>query len=1134
MTGLGPWLQQLGLEQYADLFAIHGVDMEVLSGLTDRDLKELGLPLGPRRIILRTIAKSIEGSASGETILPRAAEIRQLTLLFCDLIGSTGLSVRLDPEDLRDVIGAYQQACSVPIKRFEGHVARYVGDGILVYFGYPVAHEDGAERAVRAGLEIVEAVAELNASLGREKQIDLSVRVGIATGVVVVGDLVTEGVVERDAVIGKAPNLAARLQSEAAPNTVVVSPLTKQLAGGLNYISLGERKLKGIDEQTTIWQVTGERIVSRLEARSAALTPFVNRDKEIKILLKRWECAKLGDGQAVLLSGEPGIGKSRIAAEASDRISAMERQSGAAPPTVLCLQCSPYHSNTSLYPVIRQLEQLAAIDGRESAESKLAKLKTLLKHSGVNDGEKLSLMAELCGFEVDERGRAPEVSPRERRHRTLDALKSWCTSLAADRPLLLIFEDLQWIDPTSKLLLDQLVVWAKAAPALIIATQRIDGLNEQAGRNSSQFLTPSDAPPHVTQCKVRPLTPEETLELITAASIGSSLPQKVMEVVQQRSEHIPLFAEELTMGLLEAEKLSNPDREREWATSLAIPSTINDALMARVDQMGGSKEIAQQAAVIGREFSLSLLSKISGMSDDNLLGHLQGLERSDVITASETTRGTYSFRHTLIRDAAYRSLLRKTRREIHLMIATELELCGADYVETSDELIAQHYSHAGARKEAIECWYRAAKRAIARSAHEEAGNMLEHAFREFKEFGSSASPALELDLTLALATALRSLRGYGAPEVEARLLRARELMAQGGDATSRFNVEWELFQCRIVRGDIDRALEIAGGLFDHASQHPHRPLVDAYLANGMAKFHLGDFEGANTFFGQGVALTHPETDQPHYFTHGQNPGCFCLSYLAHTQCFLGYPDQARATIGRSLSIARRRGFEPGHLYSYVNVLTFAVRVHQFLGEVLEVKHLAEELIGICCRNHYAYYEALGTVHLGWGIGAVDSISLGIEKMCAGLAGLEKTGTMLALPGFYLLLAQLHARNGNFDGAREALHKAAGGEGRGTRIWFAEVERIRGVILASGSYPDLDAAEAAYRSSLHVARHQKARSLELRTAVSYARLLERLGRRQEGHDLLKGCLAQVIEGKTTEDVHAALAAIEALADEPPST
>ena len=1132
MSDLGPWLQRLGLEQYADLFAIHGVDMDVLSGLTDRDLKELGLPLGPRRIILRTIAKLTEDSASPGKSLPRAPERRQLTLLFCDLVNSTGLSARLDPEDLRDVIGAYQQACSLPIKRFEGHVARYVGDGILVYFGYPVAHEDGAERAVRAGLEIVKAVARLNAGVGREKHIDLSVRVGIATGVVVVGDIVSEGVVERDAVVGKAPNLAARLQSEAAPNTVVVSPLTKQLAGGLNYLSLGERKLKGIDEQTTIWQVVGERVVSRLEARSAALTPFVNRDDEIEILLKRWECARLGEGQVVLLSGEPGIGKSRIAAEASDRISAMERKSGAAPPTVLCLQCSPYHSNTALYPVIRQLEQLAAIDSREAAESKFAKLESLLKHSGANDGETISLLANLCGFELDERALA--ISPRERRHRTIDALKAWCRSLAADRPLLLIFEDLQWVDPTSRLLLHQLVDWAKAAPALIIATQRTDRRDEQAGRNSPQFMTAPDAPPHVTYCKVCQLTPGETLQLIAAASIGRALPPNVMELVQQRSERIPLFAEELTIGLLEAETLSNPDQEREWARPLAIPSTINDALMARLDQLGRAKEIAQQGSVIGREFSLSLLAKISGMSDDNLLEHLQNLERSDVITASGSTPGTYSFRHTLIRDAAYRSLLRQTRREIHLIIATELELCGADHAESSDELIAQHFSHAGARDEAIKWWYRAAKQAIARSAHEEAANMLEHAFQDFKGLGSAGSPTLELDLTLSLATALRSLRGYGAPEVEARLLRARELIARGGDATSLFNVEWELFQCRIVRGDIDRALQIAGGLFEYASQHPHRPLVDAHLANGMARFHLGDFEGASAFFGQGVALTHPETDQPHYFTHGQNPGCFCLSYLAHTQCFLGFPHQARATIGRSLSIARRRTFEPGHVYSYVNVLTFAIRVHQFLGEVLEVKHLAEELIGICRRNHYAYYEALGMVHLGWAIGTVNSISLGIEKMCEGLAGLEKTGTMLALPGFYLLLAQLHTRNANLDGAREALHKAAGREGQGTRIWNAEVERMRGVILASGPDSDLGAAEAAYRSSLDLARRQKARSLELRTAVNYARLLERSGRRQEGHDLLKGCLAQIAEGQTTEDVQAALAAMEALADKSPST
>jgi len=520
-----------------------------------------------------------------------------------------------------------------------------------------------------------------------------------------------------------------------------------------------------------------------------------------------------------------------------------------------------------------------------------------------------------------------------------------------------------------------------------------------------------------------------------------------------------------------------------------------------------------------------LLSKIVGTLTDELALALDNLERYDVITPSASVPGVYVFRHTLIRDIAYQSLLKRSRREIHLMIATELALSGADYPESTDDLIAQHYSYGEARAEAIAWWQRAARGAIARSAHEEAANMLRRAFHDFRALGSARSPALELDLTLGLATALRSLQGYASPEVEEMLLRARELCAQCESGDERFSVEWELFQCNLVKGNIAGAQQIAGDLFEYAQKHPDRPHVDVYLAEGMAKFHFGDFERASSFFGQGIALSNPEIDEPHHFTHGQNPGCFCSSYLAHTQCFLGHPDEARATMERNLDIARRRATAPSHLYTYVNVLTFAIRVHQFLGDALKVKLLADELVSICRLNHYEYYEALATVHLGWAIGSTGAVPPGIEKMQEGLAGLEKTGTMLALPGFYLSLSEFYIRNGNLDEASRALAKAAGKEGWGTRMWDAEVERMRGVILASGLGDDLRASEGAYRFSLEIARRQGARTLELRTAVSYGLLLERLGRAQEGGELLKRCLEHFNKAQAFKDVQEAEAILK---------
>jgi class 3 adenylate cyclase/tetratricopeptide (TPR) repeat protein len=1110
MAELAQWLQRLGLEQYADLFAAQGVDLELLPTLTDQDLKDLGLPLGPRRAVLRALEATkrqpeIAARSAGET---RPPEWRQLTIMFCDLANSTSLSSSLDPEDYRDLLAAYQQACSVAIRLYQGYIARCVGDGILAYFGYPIAHEGEADRAVRAGLAVVEAVIGLSSTVGKEKGVDLGVRVGIATGFVVVGDIVGEGVLDRDAVVGKTPNLAARLQGIAAPNTVTVSSATKKLAGSFNFVALGEHRFKGIDEPTAVWQVEGERVVSWLEARQAALTDYVNRDQEIDLLLECWRRSKSVEGQVVVLSGEPGIGKSRLAAEVCDRILAMEREAGAPPPNVLCFQCSRYHSNTILYPVIQQLKKLVSIDPREPEENKSAKLQVALRHWGIVSSDTISLLTDLCNIRLSGVQRA-STNPTVRRHQTIAALIDWCQSLAQDQSLLLIFEDIQWTDPTSRLLLSHLVEWARTARALIIATARVDS----RARTRRSIVALAEPSPHVTHCELGQLSEEQTKRLISAVAVGRDIPAAVVDALQQKSGRIPLFAEELTIGLLEADAFSKPATAGDLL--VPVPNNINDALMARLDQMGKAKEIALQASVLGREFSTPLLAKITGTPDGDLHEFLDNLERSDIITAG-SAHGTYLFRHSLTRDIAYQSLLRRTRQEIHLIIATELALHGAEYPETTDDLIAQHYSLGEAKEEAIRWWRRGAKRAIAASAHEEAANMLRRAFHDFKTLGNAGSPPLELDLTQALATALRSLDGYAAPEVEERLLRARELCANLEDKDNLFNVEWELFQCNIVKGNIHGAHGIASRLLEYAETRPSPFHVDAHLAEGMARFHFGDFIAACASFERGVELSNPETDEPRHFTHGQNPGCFCLSYLAHSQCFLGRLDEAKRAVERNLAIATRRSAEAGHVYTHVNVLTFAIRVHQFLGNANEVKRLAEELIDLSRRGHYRYYEALGTAHLGWAIAVVGSIHPGIAKMQEGLAALEKTRTLLALPGFYLLLAELSLKVSRVDEAQRALGEAVRGGQSGTRMWDAEAERIRGLILASGSDADLPASENAYRASLEISRHQHARSLELKAGVGYAALLMRLDRREEGRRVLEECLAHMPPGQAAKE------------------
>ena len=1133
MTEIARWLEEIGLQQYADLFERLKVDFERLTSLTAQDLEELGLPLAPRQAILREIellaAPGGSSSAPASSMSPEKAERRQLTIMFCDLVNSVGLSSQLDPEDLREVIAAYQQACAQSIRRYNGYIANYVGDGLLILFGYPLAHEDDAERAVRAGLEIVDAVSALNRGEGRFTDLDLRVRIGIATGLVVVGDVVAEGISDRDAVAGEAANLAARLQGVADPNSVVVSALTRRLAAErFEYRYWGVRDLKGFTRPVPVYEVIGEREVTRLEARSAAFTPLIDRDKEIEILLECWQRAVSHNGHVVIISGEAGIGKSRIAAELAARIRRTGRGQSEETSPPLIFQCSPFHANAPLYPIIRQLERLAEIGRLDTQREKFEKLATLLGDHHPERYQTISLVGDLLGLEPDGRYPPPIVSPAVKRHLTIGALRDWCAFRAKDRPLLIVFEDVQWIDPTSKLFLSRLVNWAKNARVLITITVRTDsGTSAESFLEEAGLVTANgQRPSHVTICEIRELSDVEAKQLAAAVAEGRAISQTQFDAVVTKSEGIPLYVEELVKAVVNS--IDSLPTQGEGDQTGTVPDTISDALMAQLDQLGQAKEVAQHASAIGQEFSPGLLAKIATKSLDELTPELNRLIDSKIVVQSARTSDVYRFRHALIRDISYRSLLRRTRRQIHLRIASELAQPAAEPVGATDDLIAQHYSLGESHLDAIRYWQRGAKDAIARSAHEEALGMLRAALADLRKLRGSRPLALELDLVLAQAMALRSLRGYSAPEVEEGLIKARELCVACADTSNRFNVEWGLFQCTLVKGDIAGAGQLAAGLFEHAERHPDRPVVDAHLANGMVAFHCGDFERAASFFERGVSLSRPETDQPHFFTHGQNPGLFCLSYLARTQCFLGYLDRGRATINSGLKIAATRARDPGHTYGYVNALIHAARVYHMCGDLDSEKRLASETLNIARRNHYAYYDAMSTCHLGWVAGAGGSLSAGIAKMVDGLAALEQTATELGLPGFYVRLAELYIRARQPDEASRALQKAVGPPGFGTRAWDAEVERVRGDIFALRAHPDLEAAERAYRSSLAIARHQKAGLLIFKTGSSLARLLRRLDRSQEAYEVLKQCLEQLPEGFDTEDVRNAQITMNELA------
>jgi len=926
---------------------------------------------------------------------------------------------------------------------------------------------------------------------------------------VVVGDEIAGNASEKGAIVGEAVNLAARLQTLAEPNSVATSASTRQLAAErFAYRDLGFRDIKGFDTPVPVYQVIGEREVSRLAARSTALTPFVGRDTEIETICARWARALSENGQVVIIAGEAGIGKSRIAAEACSQI----RASDPSAPLPFFFQCSPYRTNAPLYPVIKELERLAEISRSQPVEENLKKLKTLLKVEEEGNDRPLALFADLLDLAPDDRRQTLVVSASAKRNLTIEALNDWVARCARETPLILVFEDVQWIDLTSKVLLNRLIDWAHTARTLLLITLRIESSgaenwSEEAGLSTFEGQRQS----YVTVCEIGELGEADAERLAAAAAEGKTIPGAQLRAILAKSDGIPLYLEELVRAVVDRVDFSSNRNQADQTD--AVPNTLRDALMAQLDQLGDTKEIAQDAVVIGQEFSISLLAKIANKPIEDLLPELRRLTNSKIVVQDGRTSEVYRFKHALVRDISYQSLLRRSRRQTHRRVAAELADPTTEVADATDDLIAQHYSRGEAYSEAIQFWQRGAKAAIARSAHEEALAMLEAARRDLRRLPAADWRAVELDLVLAQAAALRSLRGYSAPEVEERLLEARELCSMCADNSNRFNVEWSLFQCTIVKRDIEAARQLAAGLFEHARRHPDVPLVDAYLANGMVAVNAGEFETARRFLEQGVSLTRPETDQPHFFAHGQNPGLFCLSYLARALCFLGYLDCSRAAMNRCLSVAANRAHDPGHLYGYVNALMHAVRVYNLCGDLDAEERFAKETNEIARRNHYAYYEALSACHLGWVAGARGFLSEGIDRMIGALAALGQTATSLALPGLYLLLAQLYIRVRQWDEASKLLQVAVGAKGHA--VWDADVERVRGDLLSLRADCDLAGAENAYRSSLAVARHQRAGLLEFKAGLRLAELLRHLHRAEEGIEILSASFKK-LHGELTSD------------------
>jgi predicted ATPase/class 3 adenylate cyclase len=1118
MQQIADWLKMLGMSEYAQRFADNRIDFSVLRDLTDQDLKDLGIVLGDRRKMLRAIgeldAASLAAPATPtKPVSQDAAERRQVTVMFSDLVGSTALSARMDPEDLREVISAYQKCVAETVRRFGGFVAKYMGDGVLVYFGYPQAHEDDAERAVRAGLELIAAVT------GLKTRAALQTRVGIATGLVVVGDLIGAGEAQERGIVGETPNLAARLQGIAEPNMVVIAEATRKLLGNLFELAdLGAKDLKGIAGSVRAWAaLRASSAEGRFEALHATgLTALVGREEELELLLRRWSKAKTGEGQVVLLSGEAGIGKSRLTAALLERLAAE-------PHTRLRYFCSPQHTDSALYPIIGQMERAAGLARDDTAQVKLDKLDAVLAQS-FTPRQDAALFAEMLSLQNDGRYPALDLTPQQRRQKTLEALTSQLAELARRQPVLMIFEDAHWTDPTSLEAFSRTVDRLKTLPVLLIVTFRPEFAAPWAGRS------------HVTSLALNRLGQRETAAIITHLVGNKELPADVMAEIVERTDGIPLFVEEMTKAVLEAESEGEGRRTAAAVPSpaLAVPASLHASLMARLDRLGPAKEVAQVGAVIGREFSHGLLAAVARKPEAELNLALDRLiEAGLLFRQGMPPHATYLFKHALVQDAAYGTLLREPRRALHARIVETLESQFAEIAESQPELLARHCTEAGLIEKAAGLWGKAGQRSLERSALVEAVEQLTRALAQIATL--PATPVLrreEIKLQVALITPLIHVKGYAAPETKAAEERARLLIEQAealgeppDDPLLLFSVLYGVWVANSVAFNGDASRQLAAQFMSLAEkQGATVPLMIGHRLMGFSLTCTGDISQGRAHFDRGLALYDPAKHRSLAARFGQDARVSILSWRSLAVWVLGYPEVALADLVRALEDAR----EIGHAATMMFALLATARTLIYCGKYATAEPLVDELAALAEEKGASYWEAAGMLQRGRLFALTGKAKDAVGIITSGISAARSTGATWSVSFYLSYLAKAYADLGQFDDAWRCIGEAMTGIETSKERWYeAEIPRVAGEIALKSPEPDAAKAEAYFERALSVARAQQAKSWELRAAMSMARLWRDQGKRDGARDLLAPVYGWFTEGFDTLDLKEAKVLLDEL-------
>jgi predicted ATPase/class 3 adenylate cyclase len=1100
MQQIADWLKALGLSEYTECFAENGIDVSVLRHLTDQDLKDIGVLLGHRRKMLAAIAE-LHGAVSAkpqpapaiERSPQDAAERRQVTVMFADLVGSTALAARMDPEDLREVISAYQKCVAETVRRFDGFVAKYMGDGVLVYFGYPQAHEHDAERAVRAGLHLVEVVPKLTTVAA----VPLQVRIGIATGLVVVGDLIGAGAAQEQAVVGETPNLAARLQALAEPGAVVIAASTRTLIGGLfEYRDLGTFALKGFAENVPAWQVLGAGVAeSRFEALRATTTPLIGRDEEIDLLMRRWGQAKRGGGCVVLISGEPGIGKSRIAETIPERLSNE-------PHIRLRYFCSPHHQDSALYPSMAQLERATGFRRDDSDDQRLNKLESVLARGTDDLSQVVPLLADLLSIPTGDRYPPLNLAPQKRKEKTLRAQLAQVEGLSSRQPVLILFEDIHWSDPTTREWLDLLVDRVPGLRVLVIITFR------------PEFAPPWIGRPHVTMLNLNRLPPRRRAEMISYVTGGKTLPKDIVDQIVDRTDGVPLFIEELTKTILESGIVTDGgDRYTKAGTltPLAIPATLHASLLARLDRLAPTREVAQIGAALGRSFSHDLISAVAPIPQQQINDALAQLVGAELILRRGTPPDAeYAFKHALVQDAAYSTLLRSRRQQLHGRIAAVLEKQFSEIMQTQPEVLARHCAEAGLTEKSVVYCLKAGQQAIARSAMIEAVAQLRKGLDLLSGMPKSTAYAeQELNLQITLGPALFATKGYGASEPGEVYARARKLCEQLNKPTQLGSVLYGQWVYCQTRGELDQAryhAEEVRRLGDARNDKTWKFFGSSFL--GQTCYYLGEFTDARASFEDALALWEPTFGAFEAANDLQLAHLADLVHLSRTLHSLGYVDQARRR--RDEALAEAQATSP---YNFVYALCITWWVDWTIESPTTLLRSADEILATSTDQGYSLWVGFGQVMRGWCLAALGQAVEGLALLLQGIGIVRAAGCNIAIPLFLTMVAEVYEIVAQPEAALDQLAEAAKlVEATEARWAEAEMHRCRGaLLLAMGKSHE---AEESYHRALVVARRQAAKFWELRAATNLCRLWRDQGKPTEARDLLAPIYGWFTEGFDT--------------------